>query len=105
MFCVFEGPPIYVSFKTRPLGFAVEAGEGGKNAIVSRIDTESEDPNRHIPNADTVEPIRDMLRTESVLPACEWSKTEMALPNLAMPKMLTELPMREYDRRDKVLPK
>lgn len=39
------GPPVFVSFKFRPLGFSVESGENGRNAIVSAIDPEAEDPN------------------------------------------------------------
>lgn len=40
------GPPVYVSFKQRPLGFTVEAGDGKKNAIVATIDEHSvDDPN------------------------------------------------------------
>jgi hypothetical protein len=39
------GPPVYVSFKHRPLGFEVEAGADALNAIVSSIDPETQDPN------------------------------------------------------------
>jgi len=37
------GPPVYVSFKKRPLGFKVEPGEGRNSAIVSWIETEGDE--------------------------------------------------------------